>query len=119
MTSVQTRSFHHKREITWLDQQDSIVGYLDGMRLCIEKLSTRGRALSDDGIIVRFVPRRYKTTVDEVIANPNCPIRTDLTLAKDDAVALALELPARILARREARKAQLLSKLSLPDNAAD
>jgi hypothetical protein len=95
------------------------VGYLDGMRLCIEKLPNRGRALSDDGSVVRFMPRQYKTTVDNVIANPKCPIRTDLSLAKDDAVAFALELPNRVLARREARKAELLSKLSISDDAAD
>lgn len=118
-SSVQTRSLHHEREITWLDQQDSIVGYLDGMRLCIEKLPNRGRALSTDGTVVRFMPRQYKATVDRVIANPKCPIRADLNLAKDDAVAFALELPSRVLARRDARRAELLSKLSLPDDTAD
>lgn len=116
MTSVQTRSYHHKREITWLDQGDCIIGHLDGMRLCIEKLPNRGRALTDDGSVVRFMPRQYKATVDKIIANPKCPIRTDITLAKDDAVGFALELPTRVLARREARRAELLSKLSLPDD---
>jgi hypothetical protein len=119
MSSVQTRSFHREREITWLDQQECVVGYLDGMRLCIEKLPNRGRALTDDGTVVRFMPRQYRTTVDKIIANPKCPIRTDLSLAKDDAVAFALELPSRILAKRETRRAELLSKLSLPNDTAD
>lgn len=119
MTSVQTRSYHLKREITWLDQGDCIVGYLDGMRLCIEKLPNRGRLLTDDGSVVRFMPRQYRATVDKIIANPKCPIRTDVNLAKDDAVAFALELPNRILARREARRAELLSKLSLPDDVGE
>jgi len=119
MSSVQTWSVHQEREIAWVDQQGSIVGYLDGMRLCIEKLPNRGRALSGDGAIVRLMPRQYKATVDSIVANPKCPIRTDLNLAKDDAVTFALELPGRILARREARKAELLSKLSLPDDKGD
>ena len=119
MSLLQTRSSHHDRDITWLDQGDCIVGHLDGMCLCIEKLPNRGRALTSDSSVVRLMPRQYQATVDKIIANPRCPVRTDINLAKDDAVAFALDLPNRILARREARRAKLLSKLSLPNDSDD
>jgi hypothetical protein len=115
MLAMQTQSVHHGREITWIANGKTIVGHFDNMRLCIEKLPNRGQPLSDNLSVVRLLPQQYKTTVDGVIANPKCPIRNSLHLAKEDAVAFAIELPSRIDARREARKAELLSKLSLPD----
>lgn len=119
MLSTQTQSVHHGHEITWFANGRTIVGHLHGMRLCIERLPNRGKPLNGDATVVRLLPQEYKATVDLVIANPKCPVRTNLHMAKEDAVSFALDLPSRIAARREARKAELISKLNLPDNVAD
>lgn len=113
LMSISTQSEHSGHTVTWIDDSFTIRSRFLGSELLIRKLAPDAEHLTEDRSVVRLTSRRYRTTVDNIIANPKAPIRDSLLQAKEDAVRFALELPARVEAVRNARKKELLSKLSV------
>lgn len=105
------------REIIWTENEREITARFAGFRLRIEKLSNNGPNLSRDGKVVRLLPRRYKSFAHDIIANTKIPVRTDLELAKQDAIALAKRLRTQVETLKDRRKAELLRKLTVKDDS--
>jgi hypothetical protein len=110
-TSTQSEHFGHT--VSWIEDSTAVRARFCGFELSIQKLAHDAEDLTGDGSVIRLNPRRYRTTVNQIIANPKTPIRGSLLQAKEDAVRFALDLPGRLEASRTEREKELLSKLGI------